>query len=269
MITVNVFDVRAGSATLAPATLPTPPPRRRLRTSASRRATAASVDRGSTYVASPNSPDGHGPEVTRIRGQFFWSDTRPGPDPQNDAARPGRGDPDMSTRTDARRSAAGVAVSRRRSRPVVRREPGRPGARQGAVRGLPDPARSAWPRRWNAPSRGECGAARSSSGAPSWTASVRADAPARSPRELPANVRIAVSGCGRRSGFGEAREQILGQRFRSARAHPADTGSPPTMAITRIGIASLGGRSICRAVLIWATDLVQLTSVIFCSHLRV
>ena len=40
-------------------------------------------------------------------------------------------------------------------------------------------------------------------------------------------------------------------------------------AITRIGIASLAGMSICRAVLICATERSMLTAVIFCSHLRV
>ena len=40
-------------------------------------------------------------------------------------------------------------------------------------------------------------------------------------------------------------------------------------AITRSGIASLTGMSICRAVLICATDRSMLTAVIFCSHLRV
>ncbi len=40
-------------------------------------------------------------------------------------------------------------------------------------------------------------------------------------------------------------------------------------AITRIGIASFAGMSICRAALIWATERSMFTAVIRCSHLRV
>ncbi len=68
----------------------------------------------------------------------------------------------------------------------------------------------------------------------------------RKPVRLPGFQTAAESGS---ANPGTSSSESLG----SARAHPADTGSPSTVASTRIGIASLGGRSICRAVLICAT----------------
>src|ERR1700710_1361256 len=54
------------------------PPSRRLRTS-TLPPTRPSVRGLGLYPRSKPtiSPDGHGPEVTRIRGQFFWLDTPP------------------------------------------------------------------------------------------------------------------------------------------------------------------------------------------------
>ena len=45
-------------------------------------------------------------------------------------------------------------------------------------------------------------------------------------------------------------------------------GDRDAEAMTRIGIASLGGMSICRAALICPAARSMLTNVILCSHLR-
>src|SRR6185437_6106296 len=121
---------------LAPAMLPPP---RRLRTSTLPPPRPSVRGLGLYPHRKPEiSPDGHGPEVTRIRGQiFFLSDPpliRTPPDARQIRKQVARHD----RRIRPRRSAARVAVSRQRSRPVVRRQPVRFGACQTIVRPLPD-----------------------------------------------------------------------------------------------------------------------------------
>lgn len=144
---------------------------------------------------------------------------------------------------------------------------------------------NAWRPRWNVPSHGASGAARYSSEARSSVASVRGGVPARSPLRWsgPGSPRAGpglvetFGAVTRRKRTGRGRQVLRRVPGSTAYQTTAVSGSAKpgisssvsdligtwasswqriaaTDAMTRIGIASLAGRSICRATLICATD---------------